>query len=71
MQTFLNEKKCFKPLLKRERVKKRIYSTRGQASADIFNYIEMFYHVKRKHGSNNLISPVNFKNQYQEQVGCG
>lgn len=58
----------FFQLLKRERIKKRIYSTRGQARADIFNYIEMFYNVKRKHGSNNLLSPVNFENQYQEQL---
>jgi putative transposase len=60
----------FFQLLKRERIKKRIYSTRGQARADIFNYIEIFYNVKRKHGSNNLLSPVNFENQYREQLGC-
>ncbi len=59
----------FFQLLKRERIKKRIYSTREQARADIFNYIEMFYNVKRKHGSNNLLSPVNFENQYQQQLG--
>jgi putative transposase len=58
----------FFQLLKRERIKKRIYSTRQDARADIFNYIEMFYNVKRKHGSNNLLSPVNFENQYQEQL---
>jgi putative transposase len=58
----------FFQLLKRERFKKRIYSTRGQVRADIFNYIEMFYNVKRKHGSNNLLSPVNFETQYQEQL---
>ena len=58
----------FFQLLKRERIKKRIYSTREQARADIFNYIEMFYNVKRKHGSNNLLSPVNFENQYREQL---
>lgn len=45
----------FFQLLKRERIKKRIYSTRGQSRADIFNSIEMFYNVKRKHGSNNLL----------------
>ena len=55
----------FFQLLKRERIKKRIYSTRQDARADIFYYIEMFYNVKRKHGSNNLLSPVNFENQYQ------
>lgn len=59
----------FFQLLKRERIKKRIYSTREDARADIFNYIEMFYNVKRKHGSNNLLSPVNFESQYQKQLG--
>ncbi len=59
----------FFQLLKRERIKKRIYSTREEARTDVFNYIEMFYNVKRKHGSNNLLSPVNFENKYQEQLG--
>lgn len=59
----------FFQLLKRERIKKRVYSTREDARTDIFNYIEMFYNVKRKHGSNNLLSPVNFENQYQERLG--
>jgi putative transposase len=34
--------KSFFQLLKRERIKKRTYSKRGQARANIFNYIEMF-----------------------------
>ena len=59
----------FFQLLKRERIKKRIYSTREEARTDVFNYIEMFYNVKRKHGSNNLLSPVNFESKYQEQLG--
>ena len=58
----------FFQLLKRERIKKRVYSTRQDARADIFNYIEMFYNVKRKHGSNNLLSPVHFESQYAEQL---
>lgn len=58
----------FFQLLKRERIKKRIYSTREDARTDVFNYIEMFYNVKRKHGANNLLSPVNFENEYREQL---
>jgi putative transposase len=60
----------FFQLLKRERIKKRIYSTRQDARADIFNYIEMFYNVKRKHGANNLLSPVHIESQYAEQLRC-
>ena len=33
----------FFQLLKRERVKRRIYNSREEARQDIFNYIEMFY----------------------------
>ncbi|MBN26970.1 MAG: hypothetical protein CL578_18235 [Alteromonadaceae bacterium] len=58
----------FFQLLKRERIKKRVYTTREQARTDIFNYIEMFYNVKLKHGSNNLLSPVNFEDQYRKQL---
>ena len=58
----------FFQLLKRERIKRRIYSTRGDAKSDIFDYIEMFYNSKRKHGSNNLLSPVEYENRYQERL---
>ena len=58
----------FFQLLKRKRIKKRIYSTRQDARADIFNYIEMFYNVKRKNGSNNLLSPLHLNSQYTEQL---
>jgi len=42
----------FFQLLKRERIKKKIYSNRSEARTDIFEYIEMFYNSKRRHGSN-------------------
>ncbi|WP_133538877.1 IS3 family transposase [Idiomarina aquatica] len=58
----------FFQLLKRERIKRRIYSTRSDAKSDIFDYIEMFYNSKRKHGSNNLLSPVEYENRYREQL---
>ncbi|WP_462173390.1 IS3 family transposase [Pseudoalteromonas xiamenensis] len=59
----------FFQLLKRERIKRKIYSTRGEARSDVFDYIEMFYNSKRKHGSNNLLSPVEYENRYQERLG--
>ncbi len=41
----------FFQLLKRERIKKKIYTrTREEARSDIFDYIEMFYNSKRRHG---------------------
>ena len=59
----------FFQLLKRERIKRKIYSTREEARIDIFNYIELFYNSKRKHGSNNLLSPVEYENRYQKRLG--
>lgn len=54
----------FFQLLKRERIKRKIYSTRDAAKMDVFNYIEMFYNSKRQHGSNNGLSPVEYERQY-------
>ncbi len=59
----------FFQLLKRERIKRKVYSTRDEARSDVFDYIEMFYNSKRKHGSNNLLSPVEYENRYQELLG--
>jgi putative transposase len=54
----------FFQLLKRERIKRKIYPTRQDARADIFDYIEMFYNTKRRHGYNNKLSPVDYEKQY-------
>ena len=40
--------------LKRERVHHERYQTRGQARADLFEYIEVFYNQKRLHSSAGL-----------------
>jgi putative transposase len=54
----------FFQLLKRERIKRRVYATREDARADIFDYIEMFYNPVRRHGHNNGLSPVQFENSF-------
>ena len=54
----------FFQLLKRERIKRRIYTTREDARGDVFDYIEMFYNSKRRHGFNNQLSPVEFEKRY-------
>ena len=53
----------FFQLLKRERIKRKIYLTRDAARSDVFHYIEMFYNPKRRHGSNGGVSPVEFERQ--------
>ncbi|MFD0917582.1 IS3 family transposase, partial [Pseudahrensia aquimaris] len=50
-------------LLKRERIRRRTYSSREEARRDVFDYIEMFYNPKRKHARNGMLSPVDFERQ--------
>ncbi|MEN4834463.1 IS3 family transposase [Pantoea vagans] len=59
----------FFQLLKRERIKKKIYGTREEARSDIFDYIEMFYNSRRRHGSSNQMSPTEYENQYYQRLG--
>ncbi len=54
----------FFQLLKRERIKQRIYSTHTDARGDVFDYIELFYNPKRRHSSNDGMSPIEFENRY-------
>lgn len=55
-ETFFN-------LLKRERIRRRVYRSRDEARQDVFDYIEMFYNPKRKHVRNGMLSPVEFEKQ--------
>ncbi|HAE7083678.1 TPA_asm: IS3 family transposase [Salmonella enterica subsp. salamae serovar 42:z:1,5] len=59
----------FFQLLKRERIKKKIYGTREEARSDIFDYIEMFYNSRRRHGSSDQMSPSEYENQYYQRLG--
>lgn len=47
--------------LKKERVRKRIYRTRAEAKADLFDYIEMFYNRSRRHSHLGGVSPEAFE----------
>jgi putative transposase len=58
----------FFQLLKRERIRRRIYATRDEARQDVFDYIEMFYNPKRRHGFNEKLSPVNFEKRYFQRL---
>jgi len=58
----------FFQLLKRERIKRHVYTTRDEARAEIFDYIEMFYNTKRRHSFNNQLSPVEYEKRYQERL---
>ena len=54
----------FFQLLKRERIRRKIYADREEARRDIFDYIELFYNPKRRHGHADGVSPVEFENQF-------
>lgn len=54
----------FFQLLKRERIRRKIYIDRDEARRDVFNYIEMFYNPKRRHSYAGNVSPVEFEKQY-------
>lgn len=54
----------FFQLLKRERIKRKVYKTRDEAREDIFDYIEMFYNPKRRHSWNDQLSPVEFEKRH-------
>jgi len=44
-------------------IRRKTYATRKEARQDVFNYIELFYNSKRKHGKNGLLSPIDFERQ--------
>ena len=58
----------FFQLLKRERIKRHIYSTRDDARGDVVDYIEMFYNSKRRHGFNEMLSPVEYEKRFTERL---
>jgi putative transposase len=47
--------------LKTERTARKIYQTRNEARADVFDYIERFYNAIRRHSTIGYISPVEFE----------
>ena len=58
----------FFQLLKRERIRRKIYLDREEARRDVFDYIELFYNPKRRHSYANGLSPVEFENQYFKRL---
>jgi putative transposase len=49
--------------LKIERVRGKVYRTRDQARADVFDYIERFYNPTRRHSTIGYMSPIVFEEQ--------
>ena len=49
--------------LKTERTARKIYRTRDDARADVFDYIERFYNARRRHSTLGYLSPIEFEEQ--------
>ena len=47
--------------LKTERTARKMYRTRDEAKADVFDYIERFYNPKRRHSTIGYMSPMEFE----------
>ena len=58
----------FSNLLKRERIRRRVYRTRNEARQDVFDYIEMSYNPTRKHARNGMLSPVEFERRQKTRT---
>ena len=52
--------------LKKEKTRGKVYNTREELKAEIFDYIEVFYNRVRRHSYLNYLSPVQFE---QQQIG--
>ncbi|GGD47785.1 hypothetical protein GCM10010989_22650 [Croceicoccus pelagius] len=49
--------------LKTERVGKKVYRSRDEARADVFDYIERFYNPTRRHSTIGYKSPIDFERE--------
>ncbi len=47
--------------LKTDWTARKVYRTRDQARADVFDYIERFYNPRRRHSTNGYLSPMEFE----------
>lgn len=50
--------------LKTERMARKVYRSRNDAKADVFDYIERFHDPTRRHSTLGYLSPI----QYEQQM---
>ena len=58
----------FFQLLKRERIKRNIYSTREAARSDVFDYLKMFYNPRRRHNMSGDLSPIEYERRHSKSL---
>lgn len=54
---------CFFSSLKTVRTARKVYRTRGDAKAVVFDYIERFTNPRRRHSTLGYLSPMEFENK--------
>jgi putative transposase len=55
--------------LKTERTARKVFRTREQARAEVFDYIERFYNPTRRHSTLGYVSPIAFEKAKEAYVG--
>jgi len=55
--------------MKNERTTRKVYRTREQARANVFDYIERFYNPTRRQSTVGYVSPVQIEEAQKAQVG--
>ena len=56
--------------LKTERVRRKIYRTRDQARADVFDYIKRFYNPTRTSPDHRISEPYAMRGESDESLNC-
>ena len=56
--------------LKTERTARKVYRTRDQARADVFDYIERFYNPRLRHSTIGYLSPMEFERKEASAQGA-
>ena len=49
--------------LNTERTSRKVYRTRDEARADVFDYIERFYNARRRHSTLDYLTPLEYEQQ--------
>ena len=60
--------KSFFSSLKKERIRRRIYQSREEARAEVFDYIEVFYNRSRRDSHIGQVSPNDFERVASNQA---
>ena len=47
--------------MKTEHIARKVYQTRDEARAEVFDYIEQFYNPTRRHSTIGYVNPVKFE----------